>query len=120
MKESYGRGQPHAAPVSAGDVIAPVAARFGAGEAAAEAVGCYREDSAGAFLANWTHHVAVDVETVTLDGDYRLHVTPEFDPRDPRDPRDPWLRETVVDRSGDRLLEASAVRAPRSPTVASS
>ena len=57
----------------------------------------HAEDPANAFLANWTHHMAFDAKTFTLDGDYRLHVAPEFDPRDP------WLRETIVDRSGERL-----------------
>jgi putative restriction endonuclease len=57
----------------------------------------HAEDPANALLANWTHHMAFDAETFTLDGDYRLHVAPEFDPRDP------WLRETLADRDGERL-----------------
>ena len=57
----------------------------------------HAEDPENAFLANWTHHMAFDAETFTLDGDYRLHIAPEFDPRDP------WLREALVDRDGERL-----------------
>ena len=57
----------------------------------------HAEDPTNAFLANWTHHMAFDAETFTLDGDYRLHVAPDFDPRDP------WLRETISDQDGEQL-----------------
>lgn len=57
----------------------------------------HAEDLENAFLANWTHHMAFDAETFTLDGDGRFHVAPDFQPRDP------WLRETIVDRAGEQL-----------------
>lgn len=57
----------------------------------------HAEETGNAFLANWTHHMAFDAEMFTLDGDHRLHVAPEFDPAGP------WLRETIVERSNERL-----------------
>lgn len=57
----------------------------------------HAEDPENVFVANWTHHAAFDAEAFTLDGDYRLHVAPDFAPRDP------WLRATITDRDGDRI-----------------
>jgi len=49
------------------------------------------------LVLNSLHHRAFDAGLFTLDTDYRIRVSPTFDPGHP------FLRETIVEQQGDRL-----------------
>lgn len=56
------------------------------------------------LVLNSLHHRAFDAGLFTLDTDYRIQVSPSFDPGHP------FLRETILDRRGEQLTLPSDVR----------
>lgn len=55
------------------------------------------ESSENVLVLNALHHRAFDRHLFTIDREYRLRVNPEFDPTHP------FLRETIVERGGERV-----------------
>ncbi|WP_247729569.1 HNH endonuclease [Halovivax limisalsi] len=49
------------------------------------------------FVMNSLHHRAFDANLFTIDSDYRIRVSPSFDPAHP------FLKETIVKQQGERL-----------------
>lgn len=56
------------------------------------------------FVLNSLHHRAFDADLFTLDTDYRIRVSPTFDPSHP------FLRETIVEQKGNQLSLPSDVQ----------
>lgn len=56
-----------------------------------------RTDSGNVLALDKTHHAAFDAGLYTLDGDYRLHVSPEFETDSG------LLRRTLADRDGEQV-----------------
>ncbi|QLC35679.1 HNH endonuclease (plasmid) [Halarchaeum sp. CBA1220] len=55
------------------------------------------EDAENVLVLNALHHRAFDAALFTIDSDYRIRASPSFDPAHP------FLKETIVDRRGERL-----------------
>ena len=49
------------------------------------------------FVLNSLHHRAFDAHLFTIDSEYRIRASPSFDPAHP------FLKQTIVDRQGERL-----------------
>nr|WP_255475203.1 HNH endonuclease [Halapricum sp. CBA1109] len=49
------------------------------------------------LVLNSLHHRAFDAALFTIDSDYRIRASPSFDPAHP------YLRETIINRTGEQL-----------------
>lgn len=56
------------------------------------------------FVLNSLHHRAFDANLFTVDGDYRIRVSPSFDPGHQ------FLRQTITERQGEELSLPSDIR----------
>lgn len=57
----------------------------------------YAEDPRNALLLDALHHRAFDADLFTVDADHRIRASPSFDPGHP------FLRESIVERQGERV-----------------
>ncbi|WP_205250451.1 HNH endonuclease signature motif containing protein [Halococcus salsus] len=55
------------------------------------------ENPSNVLVLNSLHHRAFDAALFTIDSDYRIRVSPAFDPAHP------FLHETTVERQGEQL-----------------